>query len=69
MKLTSRALKVGDTIIRKEPLSIYNSSFTTTPVTIKKKGLYHTEVEFDTDNTKEILPHHKWNDDNWVRWK
>lgn len=67
MKLTSRSLKVGDTIIRKTSLET-DSSYTTTPVTIKHKGVHHTEVETPA-GYKSILPHSKWNDNEWIRWK
>lgn len=67
MKLTSRALKVGDTIIRKTPLET-DPSYTTVPVTIKQKRAHHTEVEIPAGSIF-ILSHHKWNDDQWVRWK
>lgn len=67
MKLTSRALKVGDTIIRKTPLET-DPFYTTIPVTIKQKKTHHTEVETPAGNVF-ILSHHKWNDNNWVRWK
>jgi len=67
MKLTSRYLKVGDTIIRKTPLET-DGSHTTVPVTIKHKGVYHTEVETPAGSIY-ILSHYKWNDNEWVRWK
>lgn len=75
MKLTSRALKVGDTIIRKSPLTnngeVTNASHTTTPVTVVEKHPHHTVVKakhFDTE-VKDILAHYKWNDNEWVRFK
>lgn len=68
MKLTSRALKVGDWIIRKSPISETDHAFTYMPLKIVSKQNGFTEVISNSGVTHHI-PHFIYNDNNWVRWK
>ena len=74
MKLTSRALKVGDIVIRKYPTNTGDESWMGIPLMITKKGRYHTTANFSfsknfSNPTENIFAHFIWNDDNWVRYK
>lgn len=68
MKLTSRALKVGDWIIRKSPISETDRSYTYMPLKVESKQDGFTEVISILGVTYYIF-HFIYNDNNWVRWK
>ena len=72
IKLNSRYLKVGDQIIRTQPLTdevVSNPLYTSTVVTVLEKQSHHLKISWGDSPVIDIISFHKWNDGNWVRWK
>lgn len=74
MKLSSKYLKPGDTIIRVAPNDRGDIDFMCIPCTITKKTRYYTEISMpaylgDGSVRTVILNHYDWDDSKWVRYK
>lgn len=73
MKLSSRYIKPGDTIIRIAPHDKGDIDFMCVPCTVVKKSPYYTEISVPdyvggASVRTVILNHHDWNDNKWVRY-